>query len=531
MHRILTATGVSFEFPNGRLVFSNLSAAIDSKLTALVGPNGIGKTCLAKLFAGEFEPTLGQIVRSSPLHLFQQREIPLKVSVENYLSTHFLKNDLSENLLHSIDPTRLCSQLSGGEWMRVRLAKASKENFLILDEPTNDLDLEGRKILFEFLQQRPGGALLISHDRECLQLCDEILELSQQGLTKYGMTWEKYEVVKARERKNLRNELEEAKNLRAQLARQRTNQIGQQEKRNRKGKQIAAKGGMPKILIGNRKRQAQVTTGKIDAATFDRAHTAVQNAFQAYTALKVDSVMYANIFGNPLPEQKLIAEASSFNIYFSDWLFAQDLNFSWRGNLRVGIKGSNGSGKSTLVKALTGTQFMSRGELRKGRLNTLYLDQTCSNLDDGKSILENIHDVAHSTEGEIRNALAHFLFTKERVFQKVSTLSGGERLRVALAKGLLASTKPELLILDEPTNNLDLVNLQFLEQLIRQFPAALILISHDEMFMKNCDLRNELQLPRRLQMSPTDDSQNETPLNSEIPLEIQARHKSGRNDL
>jgi ATPase subunit of ABC transporter with duplicated ATPase domains len=187
-----------------------------------------------------------------------------------------------------------------------------------------------------------------------------------------------------------------------------------------------------------------------------------------------------------------VAEAVGFNVHFETWLYPRDLNFAWRGNVRIAIRGGNGTGKSTLIKALLGEAYDHRGELRRGHLQTLYVDQRCQILDEEKTLFENVREVSNLSESEIRNGLAKFLFAKDTVFQKVRELSGGERLRATLARGLLATTKPELLILDEPTNNLDLVNIQFLEQLIGQFRAALILISHDEIFLKNCRIESEL---------------------------------------
>ncbi len=161
----------------------------------------------------------------------------------------------------------------------------------------------------------------------------------------------------------------------------------------------------------------------------------------------------------------------------------------------VAVMGPSGSGKSTLLKAIMrDAYFQTRGELRRGSLATLYLDQQCNLLDNTKSIFENVRENSHLSESEIRNGLAKFLFVKDRVFQAVQSLSGGERLRAALAKSFLGSEKPELLILDEPTNNLDLTNITFLENLIRQFRGALIIISHDNVFLRNCNVMEILEL-------------------------------------
>ena len=488
MHSIVTASGVSFELPNGRLLFNNLNFSLDAKLTALVGPNGVGKTTLAKLLAKELEPVKGTIKRNSSITFFPQRKVAPPITVNEYLSESYIWSALGENLLLDLDRQKLCTQLSGGQWMRVRLTEALSEQFLILDEPTNDLDYDGREALIQFLSESESGALLISHDRQCLELCTDILELSNKGLTKYGAGWSDYEEAKALERENLSYSLESAKREREQAFLDRSIEKSKQEKRNRRGVEAASRGGMPKILIGARKRKAQVTTGRIDAATLEKATDAVRAAYDAFSELKVDPLMYAEIVGQEIPTQKLVAEAFNFNIRFQDWIFKENLNFVWRGNIRLAIKGLNGSGKSTLLKAIQGMKFQIKGELRSGELNTMYLDQQCAILSEDLSIFENIREVSNADETAIRNGLAKFLFTKESVFQKVSTLSGGERLRAALAKGLLASEKPELLILDEPTNNLDLKNIQFLENLVAEFKGAVIVISHDEVFLKNCKL-------------------------------------------
>jgi ATPase subunit of ABC transporter with duplicated ATPase domains len=256
--------------------------------------------------------------------------------------------------------------------------------------------------------------------------------------------WSAYTEAREREREGLNKALEGAKRERDSAIVDRAEQRARQEKRNRRGSEASARGGQAKILLGGRKNRAQVSTGKLDSALFERTNRAVRYINEAIKGLKIDPVMYADLIGQESPSQKLVAQAHGFNVRFRDWIYRDNLDFTWRGNVRIALKGANGSGKTTLLKAILGSHFKTRGELRGGNLATLYIDQRCASLDDKKSIFENVRDSSSSSESEIRNGLARFLFTNEAVFQKVHELSGGERLRAALARCFLSTTKSEL---------------------------------------------------------------------------------------
>jgi ATPase subunit of ABC transporter with duplicated ATPase domains len=492
MSAIVIARGVGYQFPNGRSLFSNLNFSLEARLSALVGPNGVGKTCLARILAGDLEPTAGGVGRQASVTLFPQRQEPEPVTVAEFLSAAYEWSLLREVLLQSVDVEAACTTLSGGQWMRVRLARALDNQYLIMDEPTNDLDRDGREALVQFLRHRAGGALLISHDRECLQICDEILELSNRGISKFGGDWFEYMEAKEREHKRLCTALDLAKRDREAALAAGAEQRARQEKRNRRGTESAARGGMPKILLGTRRRRAQIATGRLDAASQDRAEKAVREAHEALSEMKIDPVMYADLIGGELPAQKLVAEARGFNVRFRDWIYRHDLEFVWRGNARVALKGANGSGKSTLLRAVRGEEFEVRGQFRRGDLVTLYLDQRCSLLDESQSVFDNVRAVSAANDSQVRSGLAKFLFARESAFQKVSDLSGGERLRAALARGFLCTQRPELLLLDEPTNNLDITNVDFLARIVNGFRGAVIVVSHDERFLENCGIRQEL---------------------------------------
>lgn len=494
MATVVSASGISLELPNGRELFKNLSFSIDDGLNALVGPNGVGKTSLARLLASELSPTRGVIRTQGPITLFSQLELPKPITVVEQLALFYGWSELGEELLAGIDRHTLCTQLSGGEWMRVRLACSLDEQFIILDEPTNNLDRAARQMFQRFLRGRRGGALLISHDRACLNLCDQIFELSNHGLSRYGGGFADYLEEKEREQQSAAAALHLAKRKRTAAQLEQAELRARQEKRTRRGALKAARGGMPKIILGSRKSNAQTTSGKLDVASSQRWDAAVRSAHEAFARLKVDPAMYAEFSGTAIAAQKVVAEASNFNIWRGRWLYREDLVFSWRGGLKLSVRGGNGTGKSTLLRALAGEKFTSRGELRPGALTTAWIDQPLASLNDEQTVFESIVAVSSRNESEIRSGLASFLFPGDKAFQRVASLSGGERLRVALAQAFLGSVTPELLMMDEPTNNLDLTNINFLEGLLQNFRGALIVVSHDDIFLERCGVNEQLTL-------------------------------------
>jgi ATPase subunit of ABC transporter with duplicated ATPase domains len=424
---VLIGRGLTYELSGGRRLFGNLSFSFGPGLTGLVGPNGIGKTCLARLLAGDLEPTSGLVQRSLPVKLLPQREVPPAVTVRELLGADYAYPWLGERLLAGVRRDALCTALSGGQWMRARLARIIDDSFLILDEPTNDLDGDGRVAVADFLRSQSSGVLLISHDRECLELCEEIVELSNRGLARYGCGWSAYVIERERERARLSGALEVAKRERDTAVAGRTEQAVKRERRDRQARQKARRGGVPKMVLSARKRQAEHTTGARARTTLEKAEIAIRAAHGALANLKIDPVMYAHVAGQALPAQKLVAQASAFNVRFRSWIYAVDLDFAWRGNVRVAIQGTNGSGKTTLLRALRGERLDTRGELLRGDLTALYIDQRCSLLDEEGSVLRNVAASSTGTESEIRSALARFLFTGNEVLQPVKALSGGER--------------------------------------------------------------------------------------------------------
>ncbi|WP_408095610.1 ATP-binding cassette domain-containing protein [Peredibacter sp. HCB2-198] len=493
---------VGFEWPNGQSVFNDINFSLESKIYGLIGPNGVGKTTLANLLLGDLEPTKGSIAKGTEVvRVFHQKETPPNISIAEYLmETNAFEEPLFLSFLKNLSLEQVCSSLSGGEWARVRLVKtaASGASFIILDEPTNHMDREGREVIQEFLNFFTGGVLIISHDREVLERVEKIIELSNQGLSLFTGGWGEYSLWRERERNKLGHDLEEAKKRRTASIEERQEKIEKQQKRQAQGRKLGLSGSLPRILAGGRKRRAQETLGDIDKNTMERLNEAVNDAWDAYQKLKIDPVMFANLPQVEIPQGKLIVEARDFNFHFKGQkdLWTNDLSFSFHGPSRIAITGANGSGKSTLLQLFLGKTLSGekKGSLSFGSVEIGLIDQNYSVLNHEQSVFDNVRAVTQISDKDLRNALAMFLFQGERVSQKVSELSGGEKLRASLAKVLLSEPVAQVLILDEPTNNLDMPNIEFLESLLLEYKGALIVVSHDSVFLENLELTGIIEL-------------------------------------
>lgn len=493
---------VSLTWPNGQELFSHLSFSLQHKHYGLIGVNGIGKSTLIKLITKELSPTSGRIQCDCSVEVFNQSERRPDLTVLEYLGdTGVFESQKALEIMGDIAFEENCHCLSGGQWSRLRLVKliTQKSDFIILDEPTNHLDQSSRKALVKFLKGYSGGVLLISHDRELLNLVDNIIELTHLGISLYSGSYSEYENIRRVERDNLEKNLELAKKRR-DLHEEKTRElISRQDKRMKQGDRNAAKGGMPKILLGGRKSNAQKSSGSLHKATTQKLNELVSQASQEFLKVKRDPVMYAVLPQVKIPQGKVILRAVDLNFQYEgmeEKVFRDKLNFSFQGNCRINIKGENGSGKSTLLKLLTGREVRGHreGELYLGNLTFAYVDQEYNLLNLNENVFNNLRNVSSKSDVEIRNFLSMFLFRGDKVFQKCETLSGGEKLRLSLALAMVTEPAVELLILDEPTNNLDLVNISFLEDVLHHYQGALIVVSHDELFLENINICEEISL-------------------------------------
>ena len=503
--KLFQATGKSlfYELPRGELLLKNISFSWDFSKCALVGPNGIGKSTLARILSRQLYPSGGELISEGHVLYLEQFKDPLHVSVAEYLmslweSTH-ADPLLWGALLDGISLETNLKHLSGGEWARVRLAEALSgfSSLLILDEPTNNLDSFGKEIILSFVRAYSGALLIISHDRELLEAVDGIWELSSKGLQIYGGNYSFYEHQKELERELLMNKIDRQKREKNKIAKEQQEKLSMQEKRMRVGAERAARGGVAKILLGGMKRRAQETYAGIQVNEIERLNNAGDELQKLLDQKKQKVDFNIDITGTGIPEGKLVFEAQGLNLQCKSnqsFLWREAKTICMRGPRRWALRGRNGSGKTSFIKALLNVddKLLVSGSLRLGDVVVRVLDQSYSLLHSDMTVLENIDSESDRGLVHLRNELAKFQFTGDAVHRKVSELSGGEKLKVALAKLLLVEPLPQLLILDEPTNNLDLESLEVLEDALCVFKGALLIVSHDQRFLERVGVEEYL---------------------------------------
>lgn len=524
----ITLSNLHYSTPDAHPLFSGLDLGFAPERSGLVGRNGVGKTSLLRLIAGDAEPQAGAVRVSGTLAMLRQSVQPgpgetiadlfgvagalaLLARAEAGTATADELADADWLLESRIDtalgrvgldarPGTPLAQLSGGQRTRAALAAAilDEPDFLLLDEPTNNLDREGRQAVHDLVADWRGGMIVVSHDRELLEAMDAIVELTSLGATRYGGGWSAYRARKDAELAQAEQALTDAERGKAQAAREIQTATERQARRDKGGRKKAAKGDLPRILLGTLKARAEESVGA-GARLAERKRGEADEALAAARArVEVLQPLTVTVPPSGLAANRTVVELTDVTAGHVPGLpVIAGFCFTLTGPERVAITGPNGSGKTTLLALLTGRLTPWAGRVRVVPEHAM-LDQTVSLLDPALSIRDNFRRLhPDAGENECRAALARFRFRADAALQIVGTLSGGQMLRAGLACTLGAPKPPQLLILDEPTNHLDIDSLEAVEAGLAAYDGALIVVSHDEAFLDAIGIERRIVLPGR----------------------------------
>jgi len=513
---------VTCQFATGDTLFGPLNLALEPSLCALVGRNGSGKTRLLRLLAGLDSPTSGHIERrGSHVYVAQQHDISTQTTLAELLgyddifaarrridSGDYQPDDLerldgywdlAERLtvafltanLPPFDPENLASSLSGGERVRALLCGAFTANadYLLLDEPTNHLDRQGREWFYAQLAHCRCGVMVATHDRELLAQVPRILELSGTGLRVYGGNYDDYERQRDAEQQAARAALDHAATERK---RTRVRMHKEHDASQRRSAQTLRT--VDSMNIASFERIKYKMAAKERPGTWRKQHHEQTDALntavkQARERVEEENPVMFTLPGSRIAEGK---QAIVLQELVLPYVNMPPVNWRMDGPMRVALRGPNGCGKSTLLKIILGELEPVSGTCRVS-VQSAYLDQHLSQLDLTQSVMThlNLHDTPLE-EGVLRSRLAQLQLGADKVSLPLRELSGGERLKAALACVLWREEATQLLLLDEPTNHLDLASVQAIEAALAGFPGALLVVSHDQAFLNGLQLTHEM---------------------------------------
>lgn len=458
---------VTMHFPS-KALFSHVSLEVqDRDRIGILGRNGSGKTTLLKIILGDILPLEGQVKVPVPYGYLPQSAEVSEEKIRSILAGSYGKDllKLMEDL--SIKPlmNREVHTLSGGEKTKLLFLHAVKDNppLLILDEPTNFLDTESMEVLENYLADYKGAVLMISHDRDFLDhTVDTIYHLDQNSLKKYSGN---YSFFKEKRQQEIR----------------RANLEYIQYTRKRKELEAAARGISDKAnkmeglssndYLRSRNKQLQKKAKsmrkrieKMEVKERPHYEKEVNLSFHVSSQKAAPILLHGEGIGN------------SF-----DMLLFEEVRFHVRSGSKIALLGENGAGKTTLMKIILGqTDYTGKVHIPPST-KIGYLSQELYHLEEDKTPLEDLSRYSDD-KTKIRNLLGSMRITQDMVFQKIGTLSYGEKLRVELCKLLLMECN--LLILDEPTNFLDIETKEIIEEALRDYEGALLIISHDRYFIR-----------------------------------------------
>lgn len=522
---------VSYTHPDKETLFRDISFTVTGgEKVALIGNNGCGKSTLLKIMAGLLQPASGEIIRDEELYYipqhagqFEDLTVAEALGVSDKVAAlhailrgevgecHFaiLDDDwqVEERCRAALDVWGLrevelntsMDLLSGGEKTRCLLAGMDIHvpSVILLDEPTNHLDDRGRQKLYDFVRHTNATVIAVSHDRTLLNLIPVTIELDRGGINLYGGNYDFYKVQKEAKIQALRDQVEEKQKALRLAKRVARETAERQQKRAVRGEKQGARGGGPRIIMGALKEKAEKSGSKMKDVHAEKINSISTSLSSARAALPGMDRMKMDFTPSVLHEGKLLIWARDMNFgYGEEMLWRHPLSFRVNSGERVGLRGGNGSGKTTLLRILLGQLLPSSGECFRADVKYVYLDQECTMLQPHLSVYEQLERFNGNNlpEHELKIRLNRFLFSPDSWNKSCRFLSGGERIRLVFCCLMISDNTPDLFVLDEPTNNLDIQNIEIMTSAIKAYRGTLLVVSHDRRFMEEIGVECYIEL-------------------------------------
>lgn len=529
---MLIIQNLSYKHPNKDLLFGNINLTVNSgEKIALIGNNGSGKSTLLKIMAGLLQSLNGSVsINSKPYYIpqifgqYNDVTIAEALGIDKKLTAlhEILKgNILEENYeilnddwtiedrcnevlkhwkLNDLDLSQKMETLSGGQKTKVFLAGISihKPELILLDEPSNHLDFESRELLYDFIRSTKSTLIVVSHDRKLLNILNKVCELSKNGITVYGGNFDFYTEQKQIEQNALVQDIHSKEKALKKAREKERETIERQQKLDSRGKGKQEKSGIAKIMMNTLRNNAENSTAKLKSVHTEKIGNIREELQDLRSSVISTEQMKFGFNNSSLHKGKVLftAENINFKYEYSSFIWKKNLNLQILSGSRIAIKGSNGSGKTTFIKILLGNLEPQHGTVFLKESTSVYIDQDYSLINNHLKVYEQAQqfNTFNLEEHEVKIRLNRFLFPQNTWDKPCSALSGGERMRLMLCCLSIGSESPDIIILDEPTNNLDIQNIEILTNAINDYQGTLIVISHDETFLDQIKINQTINL-------------------------------------